>query len=655
MTLALLAAAAKTVAASPKGPLDTWSPTLIGFFALLLPLIGLIIILAFTIDSRRLSLAISVLFTLAQAVCALLVLAIELAHPLHLERTNTFLQFFTGQTGAVGEFSLQWGVVADPLSAVMLTVVVLVSLMVQVYGLSYIRREDGPIRFYAGLLFATFAMTGVVLSTTYFEMLVFFGLVTVSTYLMIGHWWQRPESTAAAGVAFVTSLLGDLALLAAMAYVYFRFSELNFQTLSTMYHTPKITANGVFLMAALVFVAAAAKSAQFPLHAWLPDSAQAPAPAAALLHSAGAALCGVYLIARDYALFHASPRALALLAIAGGLTAILGMLFALFQGNLKRAIAYTTMGELGLMVLALGMSAYGGAVFEALTQAWPKALLFLAAGIVIREMRTERLAEMGGLWRRMPLTRWVLLIATLAAAGVPPLSGFWSKDAILSKALAIESVPAIAVVVAITVLGAMASLRIFSLVCLGETARRRRFEPERIRDAGGRLAFAMVVFAIASVVFGAIRRLPGRLDPIAFVTFPNVPLANSHFAAAGIITIAALVGAAAAWLLYGRARRVSLLGPVEAGVGEGFFIARGYSFAAERGLLPLAERLGWADEHVIDGGTGLIGESFAYLGRPRRWLGELAVRPLAIGIMAGAFLLALVTVLAAGRLFGATG
>ncbi|HEY9286810.1 MAG TPA: proton-conducting transporter membrane subunit [Candidatus Dormibacteraeota bacterium] len=641
MTLALLAAA-------PSGPLDTWSPTLIALFTLLLPLIALIIILAFTIDSRRLSLAISVVFTLAAAICALLVLAIELAHPLHLERTYTFLQFFTGQSGGVGEFTLQWGVVADPLSAVMLTVVVLASLLIQLYGLSFVRREDGPIRFYSVLLFATFAMVGVVLSISYFQMLVFFALISVSTYLMIGHWWQRPESTAAAGLAFVISVLGDLALLAAMAYVYFRFNELNFQTLSTMYHTPKITTNGVFIMAAIVFLAASAKSAQFPLHVWLPGSAQAPAPAAALLHSAGAALCGVYLIARDYALFHASPRALALLAIVGGVTAILGMVFGLFQGNLKRAIAYTTMGELGLMVLALGISAYGAAVFEALTQAWPKALLFLAAGVVIREMRTEQMAQMGGLWRRMPLTGWVMLIATLAAAGIPPLSGFWSKDAILSKALAIESGPAILVVVAVTVLGAMAAVRIFSLVCLGETARRRRFEPDRIRDAGGRLAFAMTILAIASVIVGAIRRLPGRLDPIAFVTFRNVPLANSHFAAAGIITVAAVAGVAAAWLLYGRARRITLPEPVETAVGEGLYLDRDYSLAAERGLLPAAERLGWVDERVVDG--GLIGESLAYAGRPRRWLAEFPIRQLAIGIIAGAFLLALVTILAAGLL-----
>src|SRR2546430_1787782 len=427
------------LAAAPKGPLDTWSPTLFALLALLLPLIALVIVLALTVDSRRVSAAISILFSLAAVACALIVVAIEIAHPLRLERNATFLQLFTGQSGAASEFLLQWGVLADPLAAVMLIAVTVTSLLGQVYALAFIRREDGPVRFFSVLLFATFAMTGVTVSTSYCEMLLFFGLVTLSTYLMIGYWWQREEAAAAASRAFIHSVAGGLALLRGIGYIFVRFSELNFQALAAQYTGGKVSANGLFIMSVLVFLGAAAKSAQFPLHAWLPGSAQAPAPAAALLHSAGAALCGVYLLARAYALFHASPRALALLAIAGGLTAVLGVLWALFQENLKRAIAYTTMSELGLMVLALGIGAYGAGIFEVFAHAWPKALLFLAAGVIIRELRTERLAEMGGLWRRMRFTGVAMGIAVAAGAGIPPFSTFWSTDAILSKALALSS------------------------------------------------------------------------------------------------------------------------------------------------------------------------------------------------------------------------
>jgi len=636
------------LAAAPKGPLDTWSPTLLAQFALLLPLIALLIILAFTIDSRRLSAAISILFTLASVLCALLVVAIEVAHPLHLERPATFLQFFTGQSGGASEFTLQWGVLSDPLAATVGLAVVLVSLLVQVYALSFMRREDGVVRFFCALLFATFAMLGVTLSVSYFEMLLFFGMVTLSTYLLIGHWWQREEAATAAVRAFIISAIGDLALLAAVAYIYLRFNELNFQTLAGQYVSGRISANGLFAIAILIFIAAAAKSALFPLHVWLPGSAQAPAPAAALLHSAGGAVCGVYLIARTYGLFHASPRALALLAIAGGISAVLGVLWALFQDNLKRAIAYTTMGELGLMVLALGIGAYGAGVFELFTHAWPKALLFLAAGVIIRELRTERLSEMGGLWRRMRFTGSVMLIAVGAAAGVPPFSTFWSKDTIMSKALALKSPLTIAVIVAVTFLGAMALVRIFALAFTGETARRRRFEPERIRDVGGRLALAMSLLAVISVVAG-IRALRSRIDPIAFITFPGVPLPNSHYVAAGLIAVTAVLGAAAAWVIY--ARRVPVPAapqPLRRAMAEGLFIDHAYRLGAATLLLPASRALGWVETHVVDGAMDLIAESAAFAAEPRSWLSQVRARQLLIGLFAGVVALGAVSIVLAG-------
>jgi NADH-quinone oxidoreductase subunit L len=648
VTLALLAAA-------PKGPLDTWSPTLLALFALLLPLIALAIVLAFTIDSRRVSAWIAVIFTLAAAVCTVLVVAIEVAHPLHLERSATFLTFFTGQSGSAAEFTLQWGVLADPLAAAVSVTVALVSLIVQIYALAFMRREDGVVRFFCVLLFATFAMLGVTFATNYFEMLLFLGLVTLSTYLMIGHWWQREETSAAASRAFIISAIGDLALLAAVAYIYFRYSELNFQALSGHYTGGRVSANGLFVMAILVFIAAAAKSAQFPLHVWLPGSAQAPAPAAALIHSAGSAICGVYLIARAYGLFHASPRGLALLAIAGGLTAVLGVLWALFQDNLKRAIAYTTMSELGLMVLALGIGAYGASIFELFTHAWPKALLFLAAGVIIRELRTERLAEMGGLWGRMRFTGWLMLIAVAAGAGIPPFSTFWSKDTILSKALALGSPLAIAVVVAVTFFGAIALVRIFALVFTGETARRRRFEPDRIRDAGGRIALAMAVLAIACVVSG-IRGFRGRTDPIAFVTFPGVTLPNSHYVAAGVIATTAVLGAVVAFVVY--ARRVSLpaaLQPVRQAVGEGLFVDRAYRLAAVGVVLPLSRAASWVETRVVDGAMDLVGDSIAFAGQPRRWLAEARIRPLLIGFFAGVVALGTLAIVLAGGIIGKIG
>jgi NADH-quinone oxidoreductase subunit L len=650
VTLTLLAAAA-------RGPLDTWSPTFLALVALILPLIGMLLIVSFTIDSRRVSAGVSVLFTLASAVGALLVLAIEVAHPLHLEREGTFLQFFTGQSGIAAEFSLKWGVTADPLAAVMLITVAVVSLLVQVYALGTIRREDGGIRFFTVLLFSTFAMEGFVLSTNYFELFLFSALVTVSSYLLIGHWWQREEAVASGAGAFLISAVGDVALLIGMAYIYYRFNELNFQALSGQYTSGKVSANGLFIMALLVFVGAAAKSAQFPLHIWLPGSVQAPAPAAALMHSATVAVTGVYLVARTYALFLHSPRALVVVAIVGSITAVLGAAWSLFQDNLKRAIAYSTMSELGLMMLALGIGAYGAGVFELFTHAWPKALLFLAAGVVIRELRTEHMREMGGLLQRMRFTGIMALLAIAAAAGIPPLSTFWSKDAILSSALAQGNAAWILIVILVIFLSALSLFRIFALVFLGQTARRRRFEPERIRDVSGRAALAMTLFAIPSLVVG-IRGIPGRADFLRFIVFKGVGLSNSHLHAAEIATVASVLGAVVALLVYGRRLMPGLATRFEGArlaLRHGLYVDRAYGLAVSRGFLPVSGAAGFVDRRVIDRGIDLVGESVVYASTPRPGLPRLRPQHFALGLFVGLVGLAALTILFLGHLIKGVG
>ena len=313
------------------------------------------------------------------------------------------------------------------------------------------------------------------------------------------------------------------------------------------------------------------------------------------------------------------------------------------------------MSELGLMVLALGIGAYGASIFELFAHAWPKALLFLAAGVVIRELRTERMAEMGGLWRRMRFTGWLMAIAVAAGAGIPPFSTFWSKDTILSKALDLGSPLAIAAITLVTFLSAMALVRIFALVFTGETARRRRFEPDRIRDAGGRIAFAMTVLAIACVVSG-IRGFRGRTDPIAFVTFPGVSLPNSHFVAAAVIAAAAVLGAVVAFVVF--ARRVPLpagLQPVSAAMGEGLFVDRAYRLAAVGIVLPASRAASWVETRVVDAALDLVGDSIGFAGQPRRWLAEVRIRPLLIGFFAGLVALGTLAIVLAGGIIGKAG
>jgi NADH-quinone oxidoreductase subunit L len=252
----------------------------------------------------------------------------------------------------------------------------------------------------------------------------------------------------------------------------------------------------------------------------------------------------------------------------------------------------------------------------------------------------------------MRFTRWLMLIAVAAAAGIPPFSTFWSKDTIMSKALALNSPLAIALIVAVTFLGAMALVRIFVLAFTGETVRRRRFEPERIGDAGGRIAFAMSVLAIASLVAG-IRALGSRVDPIAFVTFPGAPPANSHFVAAGVIAVTAVLGAVAAWVIY--ARRVPLpsaLAPIRHAMGEGLFVDRAYRLGTVAVLLPASRVLLWVETRVVDGAMDLIAESAAFAGHHRAWLAQVRARQLVIGLFAAVVALGAITIVLAGRLIG---
>jgi len=254
-----------TALLAARGPLDTWSPTFIELLALFAPLAGFLLIVTFTIDARRLSAWIAITFTAAALVAAIVVLTIQVAHPLHLERNSTYITFFTSEAGAASQFKLEWGVVADGLAAVMLVVVAAISLAVQLFARDSMRGDGGYVRFFAITAFLTFATEGLVLADNYFALLFFSILVSACSYLLIGHWWQRPAAASAARKAFILTLIGDAGLLVATLYISFRFSELNFQALAPQYTGGKVSATGLFIMAGLVLWAAVGKSAQFPL------------------------------------------------------------------------------------------------------------------------------------------------------------------------------------------------------------------------------------------------------------------------------------------------------------------------------------------------------------------------------------------------------
>jgi len=351
---------------------------------------------------------------------------------------------------ALGDLNIPFGIVLDPLTAIMLVVVTGVSLMVQVYSQGYMRGDPGYARYFAYMSLFTASMIGLVLASSIIQLYVFWELVGLCSYLLIGFWYHRPAAAAAAKKAFIVTRLGDFGFLLAILYLFFHRGDFLAQGLSPfeIEHIRLLAsetasagaglvalASGVVTWVALgIFAGAVGKSAQFPLHTWLPDAMEGPTPVSALIHAATMVAAGVFLVARFFPVFEASSTAMNLMAVIGGFTAIFAASMGLVMFDIKRVLAYSTISQLGFMMLALGVGAYGAAIFHLFNHAFFKALLFLGAGSVSHATGTFDMRYMGGLRRSMPWTYATFLAASLSIAGVPLLSGFWSKDEILAAA-----------------------------------------------------------------------------------------------------------------------------------------------------------------------------------------------------------------------------
>ena len=334
---------------------------------------------------------------------------------------------------AVGDLNVSIRLALDGLTVVMLLIVTLVSLLVQVYSRAYMRGDTGYARYFASMSLFTASMLGLVMAGNLLLVYVFWELVGLCSYLLIGHWFQRPSAAAAAKKAFIVTRFGDFGFLLAILVLYTNTGTFDIQDL---YTKAALLSAPVLAWAALgVFAGAAGKSAQFPLHVWLPDAMEGPTPVSALIHAATMVAAGVYLVARLFPIFHASPAAMETVALVGGFTAFFAATMGLVMFDIKRVLAYSTISQLGYMMLALGVGGYVAGIFHLFNHALFKALLFLGSGSVSHATGGFDMAKMGGLRRSMPVTFWTFLIASLSLAGIPPLSGFWSKDEILAHTL----------------------------------------------------------------------------------------------------------------------------------------------------------------------------------------------------------------------------
>ena len=355
----------------------------------------------------------------------------------------------TLEWAAAGNFHLTMGYTIDHLTALMLVIVTTVAVLVMIYTDGYMAHDPGYVRFYAYLSLFGSSMLGLVVSPNLVQVYIFWELVGMCSYLLVGFWYDRKAAADACQKAFVTNRVGDFGLLLGILGLFWATGSFDFMVmgdrLSNLVETGSISNFLAIVLAILVFLGPVAKSAQFPLHVWLPDAMEGPTPISALIHAATMVAAGVFLIARMYPVFENVPAAMNVIAYTGAFTAFLGATIAITQNDIKKGLAYSTISQLGYMVMAMGVGAYSAGLFHLMTHAYFKAMLFLGSGSVIHGMEAvvghdpvlaQDMRLMGGLRKYMPVTSFTFLIGCLAIAGIPPFAGFWSKDEILGAAFA---------------------------------------------------------------------------------------------------------------------------------------------------------------------------------------------------------------------------
>lgn len=514
--------------------------------------------------------------------------------------------------------SIDIGIVLDPISVMMLVVVTFISLMVHIYSLGYMKGEARFPTYYAFLGLFTFSMLGLVVSSNIFQIYIFWELVGVSSFLLIGYYYDKPSAVAACKKAFIVTRFADVGFLIGILILSFHAGTLDFDTLIATLTSPdtpgyKTAAATSFVGVsaltwglALVFVGGAGKSAMFPLHIWLPDAMEGPTPVSALIHAATMVVAGVFLVARLFPVFAiSSPNALLLVGYVGAISALIAALIACTQTDIKRVLAYSTMSQIGYMMFALGVSKYGGdnglgytaSMFHLFTHAMFKALLFLGAGAVIHYIHSNEMKDMGGLRKYLPVTHITFLIACLAIAGVPPFAGFFSKEEILLAAY--QNNPAIYWIALIT--SGLTAFYMFRLYFSIFWSKETQVHGENHGEGGFAMMMPLILLAIGAagagfIPFGHFVSTDGKVLPTEFhLQFSIAPVA---IGLAGIFI--------ALWMYKKENNKpekiaASLNGIYKAAYHK-FYIDEVYLFITKKIIFNLVGRpAAWIDKNIVDG------------------------------------------------------
>ena len=510
----------------------------------------------------------------------------------------------------VAERSFDIAFYFDRLSAVMALIVTGVGSVIHIYSIGYMRDDKGYARFFAYLNLFLFFMLTLVLGRSLLVLFVGWEGVGLASYLLIGFWFEDPANAAAGKKAFITNRIGDAGFLLGMFLLYWGFGTLEMDKINAAFangSTPVVSAN---LAGILLFIGASGKSAQIPLHVWLPDAMAGPTPVSALIHAATMVTAGVYLVARMSGLYLQAPEASMVVAVIGAATAFFAATIAIAQSDIKKVLAYSTVSQLGFMFVAVGVGAYGVGIFHVYTHAFFKACLFLGAGSVIHALGGEQdIRKMGGLAKRIPVTFWTFAIATAAIAGIPPLAGFWSKDEILWNAFASSSggSPVLwAVMAATALMTAFYMFRLLWLVFLTPS----RMEPEvahHVHESPLSMTGVLMVLAALSAVGGFVA-VPHFLEPL--LPMAKTPEALHHYETPLLIlsVVIALAGLAGAWLVFSggterAARLAQRFATMHRTLYNKYFVDEAYDRVLGRPLVWLSDRifLNIGDRVLLDG------------------------------------------------------
>jgi NADH-quinone oxidoreductase subunit L len=566
----------------------------------LFPLLAFLIVTAVGRQAKQLSVYVSIIASLASFVLAALIF---------FERIGAQIDSYTWrelQWIKIGDYSLNMGFEVTNLNALMLLVVTLVSLLVNIYSKGYMKDDERISVFFGYVALFTFSMLGLVISENIMELYIFWELVGVCSFLLVGFWYFKPEAKAAAKKAFIVTRIGDVGLFIAIMLLFWYMPE--HQMDFTSIHNAFVGTHGtipegtVTLIAILIFVGAAGKSGQFPLHTWLPDAMEGPTPISALIHAATMVAAGIYLVARTYDIFLASPDALTVVAYVGGFTAIFAATIGTAQNDIKRILAYSTVSQLGYMMMALGMGswvAYAAAIFHLFTHAFFKALLFLGSGSVIHAVHTQDIHEMGGLAKKMKITTITFAIGSLALCGIVPFSGFWSKDAILTVAYLHHPILFWTGLIA-AFFTAFYMSRLFFLVFTGKSRSHTVAHESPLS-----MTFPLMVLAVLAVAAGIVS-IPGANPWLGKWLSENFEEEKVNYMVMILSTIAGFGGIFVGWAVFSKGWIPRNLITSKAPwlynlLNRKYYIDELYQVIIIAPLRGLGLLLNWFDDYVVDG------------------------------------------------------